>query len=128
MSARRIFGVPVVRLPRLGETRAVLVEPWLLDDLPGVAAVEIPAGFATDGASIPRALWRLCGHPLAAPRVYAAIVHDWLYSGGAPGMTRAQADAIYRDLLVCYGVPAAVAVVEWAALRLFGARHWRGGE
>ena len=43
----------------------------------------VPAGTRTDGASIPRFLWRVCGHPLQAPRVYAATLHDWLYEHGA---------------------------------------------
>lgn len=49
----------------------------------------VPAGATTDGASIPRFLWRVCGHPLMAPRVYAALLHDWIYGGcllPAPGL------------------------------------------
>ena len=84
----------------------------------------IPAGFKTDGASIPRFLWRVCGTPLDAPRVYAAIVHDWLYSGGDVKASRADADAIYRDLQIALGVPRFKACVEWAALRWFGGSHW----
>lgn len=86
----------------------------------------IPAGFKTDGASIPRFLWRLCGTPLDVPRIYAAIVHDWLYSGGKPGVTRAEADAIYRDILIALGVSRTRAYVEWIALRLCGGSHWHG--
>ena len=85
----------------------------------------VPEGTKTDGASIPRALWGVCGHPLEAPRVYAAIVHDWLYGGGGPvGMTRAEADAVYRDLLVAYGWGRWRAWIEWTALRVCGASHW----
>ena len=50
----------------------------------------VPAGFETDGASIPRFLWRICGHPMEAPRLYLAIIHDWFYSGGCPGVTRSK--------------------------------------
>ncbi len=87
--------------------------------------ITVPAGTITDGASIPRLLWRLCGHPLEVPRVYAAIVHDYLYGGGGPaGMMRKEADKIYRDLLKRYGFGAFKAGVEYHALRLFGASHW----
>ena len=94
----------------------------------------VPAGATTDGASIPRFLWRLCGHPLMTPRVYAAMLHDWLYAGvGEPAhewedapscVTRAEADDCYYALLRHFGIGSFVAHVEWAALRVFGGSHW----
>ena len=33
---------------------------------------EVPAGFVTDGASIPRLLWRVLGHPFEADTIGAA--------------------------------------------------------
>lgn len=85
----------------------------------------VPAGFETDGASIPRWLWLVCGHPLQAPRVVAAIVHDFLYGCGDPEATRADADDLYRDMQIALGVSRRRAYVEWIALRLFGWTHWR---
>ena len=127
---------PIIRLPLspLGEKDAVLMEEWHVDDVFGFRFV-VPAGTRTDGASIPRFLWRLCGHPLQAPRVYAALLHDWLYGGIssvtlAEGawpceLTRREADECYHALLRHFGVPAWVALVEYYALRLFGARHYK---
>lgn len=86
----------------------------------------LPMGFATDGASIPRILWRVCGTPLEVPRLYAALVHDWIYSGGDPEATRAEADALYRDMQIELGVSRFAAYVEWVAIRIFGRRHWTG--
>ena len=86
----------------------------------------VPEGFATDGASIPRPLWWLCGSPFDVPRLYAAIVHDWLYSGGDREATRADADDLYRDLQIALGVARWKAYAEWAALRVFGGAHWYG--
>ena len=88
----------------------------------------LPAGTFTDGASIPRALWWLCGHPLQAPRLYAALVHDYLYDGRDPDATRADADDLYRDLQIALGVSRWKAYVEWIVLRIFGRSHWRGEE
>ena len=85
----------------------------------------IPQGFKTDGASIPRFLWRLCGHPMEAPRLYLAIIHDWFYAGGCPGVTRSYADAVFRDGQICVGVKKTHAYVEWLALRLCGRSHWK---
>lgn len=84
----------------------------------------LPSGVVTDGASIPRWLRWLCGEPMDEPRVYAAIVHDWLYSGGDPEATRADADDLYRDLQIALGIPRWRAYIEWAALRIFGGRHF----
>lgn len=88
----------------------------------------ISMGFVTDGASIPAWLQWLCGSPWEAPRLYAALVHDFLYSGGDPEATRADADDLFRDLQISLGVPRWKAYVEWAALRLFGGSHWQGAK
>lgn len=129
---------PIIRLPisTMGETEAVLMEDWTVEILlrGEVLAFTVPAGATTDGASIPRFLWRVCGHPLMAPRVYAAMLHDWLYGGrgearhdyeDAPcSVTRAEADDCYYALLRHFGIGSFVAHVEWAALRMFGGSHW----
>lgn len=88
----------------------------------------VPMGFLTDGASIPFYLRWLCGSPFQPPRMYAALLHDWLYSGGDPEATRADADDLYRDLQMWFGIPRWKAYAEWAALRAFGRSHWSGGE
>lgn len=119
---RLMFRVPeftVLRGPKLALARA-----WRLSYRG--ETYSLPAWFATDGASIPRALWWLCGSPFDVPRLYAAVVHDFLYSGGDPEATRADADDLYRDLQVALGVPRWKAYAEWAALRLFGGLHWQG--
>ena len=85
----------------------------------------IPAGFITDGASIPRSLWRICGHPMSTKRFPIALVHDWLYSGNVP-CTREFADSVYRDGLVLLGFPKWKANLEYYMLRLFGGSRWKG--
>jgi len=134
---------PIIRLPiiTLGETDAVLMEDWHIDDVCGFRFT-VPAGTRTDGASIPRFLWRICGHPLQVPRVYAALLHDWLYGDfelTAPAihdsryygsalpcdLTRKDADECYRALSRHFGIPWWKANIEYYALRLFGAAHYR---
>lgn len=116
------FELPKLVPPREAGGAWTLAEDWRV--LWREGSFVLPAGFGTDGASVPRALWRVCGTPLDVPRLYAALVHDWLYSGGVPGTTRAEADAAYRDMQVALGVSRLAAWTEWAALRLFGASHW----
>ena len=136
-------AAPIIRLPisTLGEQDAVLMEAWYVDDVCGFRFV-VPAGTRTDGASIPRFLWRICGHPLQAPRVYAALLHDWLYSDfklTAPAihdaryynsalpsdLTRKEADECYYALLRHFGVHACAATIEYYTLRIVGGLHYR---
>ena len=83
----------------------------------------VPAGFVTDGASIPRFLWRLCGHPLETRRFPVAVLHDWLYEADL-GLTRQQVDEIYRDGLLSLGYGKWTANTEYYAIRLFGGSRW----
>lgn len=86
-------------------------------------AFTVPAGFVTDGASIPRFLWRLCGHPLETRRFPIAVLHDWLYEVDQ-GLTRQQVDEIYRDGLLSLGYGKWTAATEYYAIRLFGGSRW----
>ncbi len=115
-------SAPIIRLPIEGESDALLMEDWHIADVANFTFC-VPAGTETDGASIPRFLWRLCGHPLETPRVYAAMLHDWLYTGEA-NLTRMEADICYYFLLRHFGVGRFKAWVEYLALRLFGGSHF----
>lgn len=84
--------------------------------------VSINPGFIFDGASIPRFLWRVCGHPMEAPRVAAALAHDWLYA--AHVCDRATADAIYRAICKAVGMGFIRRDTEYYALRLCGSAAW----
>ena len=118
---------PLIRLPLLGENVSVLMEDWSV----AVRGHEfvIQHGTITDGASIPRFLWRVCGCPHEAPRVYAALLHDWLYANGAAlGISRAEADECYYALLRHFGIGAFRAGIEFYALRLCGGAHYKKEE
>ena len=94
--------------------------------LPDGRAFEIwiREGFTFDGASIPRALWRLCGTPMEAPRIAAALIHDWLYC--AHVCDRALADEIFNFACKTVGMGAWRTGPEWLALRACGWAAWLG--
>ena len=46
----------------------------------GSIAVDVPAGFVSDGASIPKIAWSIVGGPWTGKYRNAAVVHDYLYS------------------------------------------------
>lgn len=116
---------------RPGSGRWCLREPYRLQ-LPGLELF-VPAGFESDLASVPRALW-----PLLAPwelSTVAPVVHDYLYSTGGVlvfgflspvrAFDRAGVDGLFLELMLREGVPPVRAQLAHAAVRLFGWRHWR---
>ncbi len=114
-------------LPRSGRNRA----RWKLqrayvaaESFPLLWTVVVPAGFVTDFASIPRALWWL--YPPDGPWAEAAVVHDFLYS--RPEVSRFLADALFWRMMRMSRVPWFRATVMYWAVRLFGRRAKRRAE
>ena len=89
-----------------------------------VFEIWINEGGVFDGASVPRALWRLCGHPMSLPRMAAALPHDWLYR--AKVCDREIADLIYRTIERMAGIGDFNSGVEYKSLRWFGDSAWDG--
>lgn len=86
---------------------------------------EIPPGFTTDLASIPKALWSIYS-PHKANTIPAAIIHDHIYF--CPGeMTRKEADSIFYDALIYKHVTTGTAFKYWLAVRMFGSSHFNTG-
>lgn len=87
--------------------------------------IEIPAHvFPTDLASIPWIVQLVIRKD--AKTHAAAVVHDWLtYRNnrfkrrGKDGITRSDADKIFREALIVAGVPAWKATTMYHAVRLF---------
>ena len=71
-------------------------------------AIEVPSGFLTDLASIPRVFWPLV--PVNGRHRAAAILHDYLYV--TQPCTRAEADALFLEAMHAGGV-------RWSVLGAF---------
>ena len=122
-----IGGVEMPEVKGVRGSVVRLINDWHVEGmLPDgrVFYVDVRAGFEFDGASIPRFLWRVCGHPLEAPRIAAALAHDWIYSSKA--CDRRDADQIYRAICKKVGIPALCYGTEYAVLRLCGWVAWNG--
>ena len=83
--------------------------------------VEVPAGFGTDGVSVPLPfawLVPVLEHSTFRP----ACVHDFLWTqhqaGRASGRSRREIDAILLEALLVMRVPRFKAYLMWAAVRL----------
>lgn len=92
--------------------------------------ITVPKDLETDGRSTPRLFWNIV--PPVGPALWAAVPHDYLYQFGGYHtwggqlvvITRAQADAVYRELMVLKGFSKPKAWVSYAMLRLFGFVAW----
>lgn len=106
----------------------ILLKDWVVEYDGKIYTV--PAGFVTDGATIPRFLWPIFGTPTEVPRLYVALIHDYLYTIGpkedpkANGETRKLADRLYRDFNIQLGVPKLRTNIEYRFIRWFGGKHW----
>ena len=92
--------------------------------LSSLGVIEVPAGFLTDGASIPRAFWSVLD-PLG-PYFPAAIVHDYLYSAENHRFTRRQADMIFKEAMFNAGLDWPRREMIYRAVRALGAASYRG--
>ncbi len=83
--------------------------------------ISIPVGYVTDGASIPRFLWSIVGHPLAE-YAQSAVVHDIIY--GDKRYTRKKCDQIFLEAMKVQGVSLWKRRIIYRALRMFGWVSW----
>jgi hypothetical protein len=84
--------------------------------------VVVPAGFVTDFASTPKAIWAVL--PPFGQYQLAAVVHDFLYWD--QGCTREQADALLRVAMAESKVDPIKRDIVWQAVRRFGNSAWTG--
>lgn len=79
---------------------------------------EIPPGFETDLASIPKFVWPIMS-PAHSSLIPAAIVHDWFYRKTCD-FSRKDADLIFYHMLKNDGIGTFRASMMYYAVRLFG--------
>ncbi|EKZ9425997.1 DUF1353 domain-containing protein [Salmonella enterica] len=117
------FTTPAI-LEMLGHYNWRVHEPfsfWLIDDESDV--IEVPAGFVTDLATVPRIFWIFL--PPDGKYAKAAIIHDYLYDNAL--RTKKEADKIFLDGMTVLGVPKWKRMVMYRAVRLFGKGMYKKG-
>jgi hypothetical protein len=78
--------------------------------------VVVPRGFVSNGANIPRVLWVFMTP--AGELFEASIVHDYMYDNAIK--TKKDADRIFKETALYYGVPKFKAHIAYLAVKLFG--------
>lgn len=85
--------------------------------------IDVPEGFTTDGASIPRLFWFTTGTPFSPHYLRGAIIHDYIYQTGKT--SRKYADQVIYSYLLQDGTSKYNATKIYYALRLAGMFTWR---
>lgn len=81
-----------------------------------IVCVEVPAGFVTDFASVPRPFWVFT--PPDGKYTMAAVVHDYLCSHPKI-MKRKAADELFMEIAEKSGVGRATAYIMFASIRIY---------
>jgi hypothetical protein len=98
-AARPKPAAPVLVRLRNGHYR--VKQPWTV--VLNGKRWQVQKGYTSNGITGPAAIKKSMGDGIEHPETWAAVFHDWLFT--QPGITRAQADQLFHDLLIAYQVP-----------------------
>ncbi len=85
--------------------------------------IKVPMGFESELASIPKRLQSIVGK--LGHHILPAIVHDFIYEGGVPDMSKKDGDDMFLDGMQSKKVWLGKRWAMWAAVRLnFNGGHW----
>lgn len=87
----------------------------------------VPAGFESDGCSVPRFLWSSVSPRIDNRTLRGAIGHDWLYRTHPEGWTKAEADGMFYDIIREDGLSWWKSQKAYWGVRLFGGDSWHQG-
>jgi hypothetical protein len=83
---------------------------------------DVPAGYVTNGASIPASLWGIVGGPFDGPYRDAAVIHD--YYCEAKSRTSDETHEMYYEAAIARGTSEAIAKTMYAGI-LLGGPTWQ---
>lgn len=113
--------------PGAKESAWVLLNADFAYEVGGIGSgevIEVPRGFVTDLASVPKFLWWIVA-PFGL-HAKPSVLHDWLYRSPSARevYTRKQADRVFYESMLVASVPARRAKLMYIAVRLFGNRTY----
>ena len=83
---------------------------------------EIPAGYESDGMSVPRFFWRSLSPKINAKTLIPSVIHDFMYENHIG--TRAEADEFYEQNLIEKGFGRIKSWLVWFGVRIGGWKHY----
>ncbi len=101
-------------------------DEWVLESILAwfslaVGRIEVPVGFITNLASIPRLLRAVLN--VNGKSRKAAVLHDFLYCSQI--LSRADADNLFYEALLSEGMSKSLARIYWSGVRAGGWMHYR---
>lgn len=116
LDSRSFFGNPTFFLSDDGYS-FVVAENFGYKDSKGVIW-EVPKGFISDGASIPRAFWSVIGSPFSGKYRVAAVLHDYYVND----KTRPYEDvnSMFYESMIQSGVSKTNASILYSAVKISG--------
>lgn len=102
-------------LKRLKNGHYKVTKPWTV--IIGRQTWQIPAGYSSNGITAPARIKAALGDGVGHRETWAAVFHDWLFT--QKGVSRKQADRMFRDLLVGYGVSSKKADLMYSFVSAF---------
>lgn len=107
--------------PKTATDRNVqLLEPFGYKDSKGIDW-DVPAGYVSDGASIPWSLWSFIGGPYDGPYRDAAVIHDYFCE--KKDRKWEDVHAVFLEAALRRGTPEALAQTMYAGI-LYGGPRW----
>ena len=83
---------------------------------------EIPAGYESDGMSVPRFFWRTLSPKINGKTLVPSVIHDYMYENHIG--TRAEADEFYQQNLIEKGFGRIKSWLVWVGVRIGGWSHY----
>ncbi len=114
------FTKPLI-VEKIGPNKWRLHAPFEYRIEGSTTLIEVPVGFVTDFASIPKAFWSIL--PPAGRYAAAAVIHDYLYKNHR--YTRKRSDQIFLGAMKVLGVNWIVRRIMYQAVRWFGSNSWK---
>ena len=81
--------------------------------------ITVPKGFISDGATIPRFLWPVIGHPMDH-YAQAAFLHDYICRELRDRYNRKEGEVIMLEAMKVLGIPFWKRRIMYRGLRMFG--------
>ncbi len=85
----------------------------------------VPAGFQSDGVSVPPFAWALITSQIDPESLRAGVAHDWIYRMQPEDWTRSEADLMFLCFLIEDGLSVPRALTAYTFVRAFGGKAWR---
>ncbi len=77
----------------------------------------VQQGYTSNGMTVPSFLKNSLGDGVQYKETWAAVFHDWLFT--QPGLSRSQADRMFYDLLIAYGIPSGKAKMMYTTVSTY---------